>query len=237
MNTTVQYIPYTKLLLSTIPVIVVLGVLYRWSLGAGNTLYALGRMVAQLLLVGYVLVYIFRSDSPWIVLLVLSLMIAISSWIALRTVENRRRGLYLKAVVSVLIGGGSTLLLITQGVLSLQPWYLPQYVIPLAGMVFAGVMNSVSLAAERLVAETERGLDYRGARHIALNAALIPITNSLFAVGLVALPGMMTGQILSGVSPMIAVNYQIMVMLMTFGSAGLSSVCFLIMVKNNFNKR
>jgi putative ABC transport system permease protein len=67
---------------------------------------------------------------------------------------------------------------------------------------------------------------------MALKAALIPITNSLFAVGLVFLPGLMTGQILSGVPPLIAARYQIMVMCMTFSSAGLSSACFLMLIKS-----
>ncbi|MEP1779528.1 ABC transporter permease, partial [Reichenbachiella sp.] len=78
------------------------------------------------------------------------------------------------------------------------------------------------------------GVDYTEARNTALRAALIPITNSLFAVGLVSLPGMMTGQILSGVSPLIAVRYQIMVMCMAFGSAGISVALFLVLVKTNF---
>ena len=65
------------------------------------------------------------------------------------------------------------------------------------------------------------------ARNRAFTAALIPITNTLFAVGLVSLPGMMTGQILSGVSPLLAVRYQIIVMCMVFGSAGISSACYL----------
>ncbi len=126
------------------------------------------------------------------------------------------------------------LLLITQGVLNLQPWYLPSYVIPLAGMIFASAMNSVSIALERLDAEIERDVPYDKARVIALRASLIPITNSLFAVGLVSLPGMMTGQILSGVSPFIAARYQIMVMCMIFGSAGISSACFLALIRSNF---
>jgi putative ABC transport system permease protein len=92
-------------------------------------------------------------------------------------------------------------------------------------------MNGVSLAAERLQAEMERGVDYAKARGISLRAALIPITNSLFAVGLVSLPGMMTGQILSGISPIIAIRYQIMVMCMIFSAVGLSSAIFLIYVK------
>ena len=68
-------------------------------------------------------------------------------------------------------------------------------------MIFANAMNSVSLAADRLEAEIGRDIEYNQARNIAFRASLIPITNSLFAVGLVSIPGMMTGQILSGVSP------------------------------------
>jgi putative ABC transport system permease protein len=108
--------------------------------------------------------------------------------------------------------------------------------IPLAGMIFASSMNGVSLAAERLAAEMERGVSYLKSRGIALRAALIPITNSLFAVGLVSLPGMMTGQILSGISPLIAVRYQIMVMCMIFSAVGFSTAFFLILVKPQNSK-
>jgi len=232
----IQLIPYSRLLWAMLPVLVVVWILFRWSLGGGNALYALLRMMTQLLLVGNVLVYMFRSDSPWMVLLVLSVMVLVSSWITLRTVRSRRRALYGKALLSILIGGTTTLVLVTQVVLSLQPWYLPHYLIPLAGMIFSGVMNSVSLAAERLAAEMSKGMDYLEARRHALNASLIPITNSLFGVGLVSLPGMMTGQILAGVSPLVAVNYQVMVMLMIFGSAGLASVSFLLLVRRDFEK-
>lgn len=138
---------------------------------------------------------------------------------------------YRYALVSILIGGGITLLLVTQAVLKLSPWYLPRYMIPLAGMIFASSMNGVSLAAERLQAEMNRSVEYTKARGIAMRAALIPITNSLFAVGLVSLPGMMTGQILSGISPIIAIRYQIMVMCMIFSAVGLSSAIFLIYIK------
>ena len=117
-------------------------------------------------------------------------------------------------------------------VLDLHPWYWPRYVIPLAGMIFTNAMNSVSLAAERFEAELKRDVAYNEARAIALRASLIPITNSLFAVGLVSLPGMMTGQILSGISPLIAARYQIMVMCMVYGAAGISSASFLMLAKN-----
>ena len=96
-------------------------------------------------------------------------------------------------------------------------------------MIFASSMNAVSLAAERFEAETGRDVAYRDARRTAYQAALIPIINSLFAVGLVALPGMMTGQILSGVSPLVAAKYQIVVMTMLFGAAGISAAIYLRM--------
>jgi putative ABC transport system permease protein len=221
-------------MLAFIPAIAVIGILWKWGLGYGNSLYAIFRMLIQLLMIGYLLIFIFKSDSYLIVFAVLTVMLFASSWIALRTVKIPRRVFYLKSLCSISIGGGTILLLVTQGVLNLQPWYLPSYVIPLAGMIFANAMNSVSIALERLAAEIDRDVSYEKARVIALRASLIPITNSLFAVGLVSLPGMMTGQILSGVSPFVAARYQIMVMCMVFGSAGISSSCFLMLVRSNF---
>lgn len=184
-------------------------------------------MLGQLLMVGYVLVYVFETDLSWIVLLVLSVMVIAASWIALRTIPRFRRAFYRYAFLSILVGGGFTVVLITQAVLVLDPWYQPTFVVPLAGMIFAGSMNSVSLAAERMFAEAGRGVPYPEARRIAIQAALIPIVNSLLAVGLVSLPGLMTGQILSGVSPLVAVRYQVMVMCMIFGASGMSAAIFL----------
>jgi putative ABC transport system permease protein len=108
--------------------------------------------------------------------------------------------------------------------------------VPLAGMIFAGSMNAVSLAAERFQSEYERGTPYPDARRIALRAALIPITNSLFAVGLVALPGMMTGQILSGISPLIAAKYQIVVMTMLFGASGISAAIYIVLANRRLQR-
>ena len=226
-----QTIPFPKLALAFIPVAVVLIILWKWRLDYKNSIYAVFRMLIQLLLIGYFLTYIFETDNAWVVVAVLTVMLFSSSWIALRTLNIPRRKLYLKSFLSILFGGGVILIIMTQWVLNLQPRYLPSTVIPLAGMIFAGAMNSISLAGERLWAEIDRDVPYERSRAIALQASLIPITNTLFAVGLVSLPGMMTGQILSGVSPIIAVRYQIMVMCMIFGSAGISSAIFLALVK------
>jgi putative ABC transport system permease protein len=234
MSNSVQIIPFTNLALAFIPVFVVAGILYKWTADGHNTLYAVFRMLIQLLLIGYFLIFIFESDSAWVVMGVLVVMLCTSSWIALRTIKSSRLLLYKKAFYAITLGGGITLLLITQGVLDLDPWYSPRYLIPLAGMIFANAMNSVSLAAERLTAEMDRDVQYEQARNIAFRASLIPITNSLFAVGLVSLPGMMTGQILSGISPLIAARYQIMVMCMVFASAGISSACFLKLLEPQY---
>lgn len=227
----VQVIPLDRLALTFLPVAVVVAVLYRWSIGTGTTAYAMGRMLLQLLLIGYVLAFIFETQYSAVVGLVLAAMLTIASWIALRTVPEHRSQQYLVALASIAVGGIFTLLLVTQAVLRPEPWYDPRLVIPLAGMIFANSMNAVSLAAERFYAELPKGKSYELARNVAIRAALIPMTNSLFAVGLVSLPGMMTGQILSGVDPLIAARYQIMVMAMLFGSAGISAACYLTLVK------
>jgi len=119
------------------------------------------------------------------------------------------------------------LAIVTQLVLDLPRWFEPSFVVPLAGMIFANAMNTVSLAAERFESELSRGADTAEARRTALDASLIPQINGLLAVGLVSLPGMMTGQILSGVEPLIAVRYQIMVMCMVFGAGGLGAIAYL----------
>ncbi len=217
------------LLLALLPTVVVLAILFRWSAGVGTAAYATARMLIQLLLIGYVLVYIFEAQHPAIVGGILAVMLLIASWIAIRPVRNSpdQKHVYRDALIAVSCSGMSVLALVTQIVIDVDPWFDPRYVIPLAGMVFAGAMNSVSLAAERFSAELSRNVPEHEARTIALRAALIPITNSLFAVGLVSLPGMMTGQILSGVSPIIAAKYQIVVMSMFFGVAGMSAATYL----------
>jgi putative ABC transport system permease protein len=234
MNDSIQTIPYVNLALAFIPVVLVIIILWKWKIGHGNSIYAVFRMLIQLLLIGYVLSYIFKADNSLVVIGVLAVMLFSSSWIALRTMHIPRKRLYLKCFWAITSGAGIILLLITQGVLNLKPWYLPSYMIPLAGMIFASAMNSISLAGERLEAEINRNMDYDRARIVALQASLIPITNSLLAVGLVSLPGMMTGQILSGVSPFIAARYQIMVMCMMFSSAGISAAIFLALIKSEF---
>ena len=233
MNTSIYTISLFDLLWVMIPVSMVIFIYIRWTQDRSTLFYALGRMLIQLILIGYVLTYIFASDSPWLIILILSVMLVAASVIALRPLEKQQKHIYLYSFIAITVGGVFTLLVVIFGVLDLTPWYEARFLIPLAGMIFANSMNAVSISAERYAMEKERELVYEEARAAAYKAALIPIINSLFAVGLVSLPGMMTGQILSGIDPLIAVRYQMMVMLMILGSAGISVAVYLILMKRN----
>ncbi len=229
----IETIPLSNLLLAFIPIALLTLLMWRWNLGYRNVIYAMSRMLVQLLTVGYVLIYIFETESSLIVLATLMMMILVSSWIALNAIKRHSLSLYSMALASIGLGGGLTLILVSQFVLQIDPWFAPRYMIPLAGMVFANAMTSLSLAADRLNSEIDNGASYEHARGIAFQTAMIPIINSLFAVGLVSLPGMMTGQILSGISPFIAARYQILVMCMIFSANGISTACFLILLKRD----
>jgi len=237
MNSSIDTIPLINLSFAFIPVLLTIAILFKWSLNASNALYAISRMLVQLLLIGYILTYIFDTESAGIIIVILAVMVLVSSWIALGTISDLRVQLYKYALMAITVGGGVTLVIITQAVLVLDPWYSPESIIPIAGMIFANAMNSVSLSAERLSAEISRHVPFAEARKVALQSSLIPVTNTLFAVGLVSLPGMMTGQILSGVSPLIAARYQIMVMCMVFGASGIATAYFLVLVKPAFEKK
>ncbi len=236
MGTELTAISLQGLIFTMLPVAVVIGIMFRWSAGARTAIYATLRMLIQLLLIGYVLVYIFDTDQPAFIIAVLVIMLTVASWIAIRPLQNKQPQMYLNSLGAISVGGILTLTLVSQVVIDVQPWFSPRYVVPLAGMIFAGAMNAVSLAAERLQSERDRGVPYVEARRIALQASLIPITNSLFAVGLVALPGMMTGQILSGVSPLVAAKYQIVVMTMLFGAAGISAALYLVLANRSLRR-
>ncbi len=229
MGTTLTAISLQGLVIAILPAAVVIGILFRWSADGKTAIIATLRMLVQLLLIGYVLIYIFETDRPVFIIAVLTVMITAASWIAIRPLQKKQPRMYFNSLVAISIGSVPTLALVSQVVIDVQPWFSPRFVVPLAGMIFAGSMNTVSLAAERLQSEIDNKTPYIEARRIALQASLIPITNSLFAVGLVSLPGMMTGQILSGISPLVAAKYQIVVMTMLFGASGISAALYLVL--------
>ena len=227
MNGGVIEIGWLDIAVTSLPMVLVVAVLFRWSVGGWTAIHATARMVIQLVAIGYLLIFIFEASELWIICAVLAVMLLVASWICLRPIAASRARLYPQALISLAVGGGFTLFTVSVGVLHLEPWYAPRYLVPLAGMIFANAMNTVSVAAERFESELDGGEAMPAARSVALQTGMIPVFNSMFAVGLVALPGMMTGQILSGVSPLIAVRYQIVVMCMLFAASGLSAALYL----------
>ena len=223
-----QLIPFSSLLIGFLPVVVLLIVMFLWRAGYRQGVYSNVRMLTQLLLIGYVLNYIFDADDPWVIALVIVVMITVSAWIASRPLQIKNLFTYATMLGAIGFSGLPILWLVSQIVLSMPRWFEPSIVVPIAGMIFANAMNTVSLAAERFQTEISNGQNIRESQRVSLQVSMIPQVNSLLAVGLVALPGMMTGQILSGIDPLVAARYQIVVMCMIFGSGGLAAVFFLL---------
>lgn len=231
MLAAVEVIPLHRLALAFVPLALFVACLWRWSLAPWTALYAVARMVVQLAIVGYVLAALFQTQQSGLVLLVLVGMALVAGAIAMRTSIDRSAKHYAQVVAAVAAGGGSVLAVITQGVLNPDPWFEPRLVIPLAGMIFANSMNAIGVAIERFESERDNEATFADARGRGVTAALIPTTNSLLAVGLVAIPGMMTGQVLAGEDPLTAARYQVMVMAMIYGSAGLSLAAYFMLRK------
>ena len=232
MKSTIIYIPLPNLFISLIPSAVVIFILLKWIGEIKNYVYAFIRMFGQLIILGYILTYIFNANKFWIVILCLTIMSTMASWISLRPLKEKRKNLIMYSYIPIIVSGSLILILITQVVLDVKPWYSPKELIPLGGMIFSSSMNSISLACERFFSEIEKGIVIDKALKIAYKASLIPITNMLFAVGIVSIPGVMTGQVLSGVSPLLAVRYQIVVLSMIFGAAGIASAMFLKIISS-----
>lgn len=200
------------------------------------------RMTLQLILAGYILVYIFDYPSPifTIVILVLMEIFAIYNIIK-RTKTDISKALKGIIAFSMLSGTVSCLFYFLFVVVNISPWYNPQYFIPIAGMLIGNSMTGISLGVNRLVdgMKSQRQLvegalmlgasPKMAAKQIVDNAfdsAILPTINSMVGMGIIFLPGMMTGQILSGISPITAINYQIAIMLGILGSVALSVILF-----------
>lgn len=184
------------------------------------------RMVVQLLLVGYILGWIFSLDNPlWVLLLVLT-MSAIAGNASVNRTRRRFPSIYWNSLLSILAASAFVTGLLVDGIIHINPWYDPQYVIPLLGMVLGNALTGTSLALDRFMedlisrrSQIESLLALGATRWEAANettkealrTGMIPTINAMMVLGLVSLPGMMTGQMLAGVDPTDAVRYQIII--------------------------
>lgn len=228
-----------QLLLTLVFVLIAGGVSMAYRLGLSRDL-ALGtvRTFAQLFLMGYVLKIIFGLESGILVILVYSGMIAFAAHIVKGRVGEKSVDYGRPVFLSTFVSYMAVTVIVTGVVVGAEPWWKPQYFLPIGGMVVGNSMNALSLSLERLFSglrvrrdEVEMkltlGADRREAGEEivreAVRAGMTPSINSLMGVGIVFIPGMMTGQILAGADPLLAVRYQIVVMLMLVASTAISA--------------
>jgi putative ABC transport system permease protein len=224
------HISLARLSVSVLLILVAVALSRVNRLGLGRDLFwGAVRGAVQLIAVGYALVILFAHEQPGWVLFVLCIMALVAALTAAGRVEHGpgRRVLFPRALASLAAGAVVALVPMFAVIVPVRPWYEARYVIPIAGMMLSNAMNVVSLVFERIFASariesgeieamlalgaTPKQALQRQAR-ATLRAALLPTINGLLTVGLVALPGMMTGQIVSGTDPEQAVRYQIVIL-------------------------
>lgn len=197
------------------------------------------RMTVQLLLVGLVLDWVFTAGDPWVILAMAVVMAGLAGVAAVNRTTRRFPGVYWNALVTIMGASFLVTSFALVGVLRVDPWYDPQYLIPLLGMLLGNALNGISLGLDRFVEgcvqERQRietrlalGADrWEAARpdvREAMRVGLIPVVNSMMIMGVVSLPGMMTGQILAGADPGDAVRYQILIMFMIASCVALATL-------------
>jgi putative ABC transport system permease protein len=236
-----------QLLFSLIFVLLAGAASLTWHLGLGRSLLVgTLRTFAQLALMGYALVFIFRLESATLTLGVFGAMILAALQIVHGRIKAHQVSLLWPMFGAMLVSYAVVTVVVTGVIVGAKPWWQPQYFIPIAGMIIGNSMNALAISLERLFSDLRSqrdlvemhlclGADAREASQTivrgAIRAGMIPSINAMMGVGIVFLPGMMTGQILSGVDPLTAIRYQIVVMVMLVGSTALSTVAVVLLAR------
>ncbi len=207
------------------------------------------RTVVQLGLLGLILEKIFALRQPILVIGLLVLMTVFAAREAAARSSKRYRGIMLDAWLAMTVSGFAVGGVVTQAVVGVEPWFEPQYVIPLVGMILGNSLTGIALGLDRFLehlsarhAEIELRIAYGAIRREALAAPLrdavrtgmVPIVNAMAAAGIVSLPGMMTGQILAGSPPLQAVAYQIVVMFMIAAAVAGGAMLVVLLAGRHF---
>lgn len=223
---------------------------FVWKLGLGKSLLmATVRTIVQLSLIGFVLKWIFQTAHIGLVFLMVMLMVVIAAHAASSRSSWKYIGMFLDTFMVIVL---PSWLIVSVGlgwILQISPWYSPQYLIPMAGMVIGNVLTGVSLVLESLLSQLVQQrarIDsllamgataweaYQAPAAHAIKTGMMPTINSMMVVGIVSLPGMMTGQILAGQDPEQAVRYQIIVMFFLAAATGMACVLLVYMMFRRF---
>jgi putative ABC transport system permease protein len=231
------------ILLASVLILINGGVSWAFNLGLERSLaVAAVRSIVQLLLVGLILKFVFEASSPLVTAAFAMVMAVAAAYEVLSRQDKRIRGAtaYALAAATPFLSGLVTTLFATVVIMQPDPWYAPQYLLPLLGMVMGNTLTGVSLVLSDMVDTTRRERNAIEARlslgatryaamqpalRKALKMALMPTLNVMAASGIVWLPGMMTGQILAGADPIQATKYQILIMFLIAGATTLAALC------------
>lgn len=204
------------------------------------------RTFAQLFLLGYILKVIFDIDNVLVVLMVFLFMIFFAARTIYGRINEKQISYFLPTFLSMAISFFLVTFMVTAVIVGVKPWWKAQYFIPIGGMVIGNSMNAIAISLERLLGDLRskrkeiemklcHGADYKEASQevlrSAMKAGMIPSINSMMAVGMVFIPGMMTGQILAGANPVAAIKYQIVVMVMIVGATTMGTLSVVLIVR------
>ncbi len=211
------------------------------------------RMSIQLVLIGYILIILFDQQNPWITLIIIAIMQVFSIITILSKFKHDISNALKKVVIITFpIATLVVLFYFLLAVVQVAPWYDAQYFIPIAGMIVGNSLTGVTLALSQMNTQMKEhhikveealilGATIKEATKSLIDRsfqeAIVPTLNTMLGMGIVFLPGMMTGQILSGVSPLTAIRYQIAIMLGILATVSLSVLLMLLFgIKTYFNK-
>ena len=245
---------YTDVALASSLILVVMAISWRLRLRlTGTLLMAACRTVLQLSFIGLILAWVFAREQWYEVLTILTIMTLIASAAAKNRVKRAYKGLWTDTLIAVAISALSVTAVAIVLILRIDPWYTPQFVIPILGLILGNSLTAISLTSSQLVnafyeqrTRIEMLLSLSAtpfeAVHTPIRAAIVngmtPTLNSMLVVGIVSLPGMMTGQILAGADPTQAVRYQIVTMFLICASSTLGcTISALLIYRRFFNDK
>lgn len=224
---------------------------YQLNLAKDITVSVL-RMVAQLVFIGLYLEFVFQLDNPLLNVVWIIAMISIGSSSIVSKAKLPKRHIFFPVLIGLLIGLSPLLLLLSGLIIQPTPFYSAQYLIPLAGMLLGNSLSGNIVALQNLFTSfKERESEYHAAIALgaspqyasipfvraAMQKAFAPIMASMATTGLVTLPGMMTGQILGGVNPMVAIKYQLLILMAIFVMLTISvTITLQLTIKNSITK-
>ncbi|WNS80861.1 iron export ABC transporter permease subunit FetB [Domibacillus sp. DTU_2020_1001157_1_SI_ALB_TIR_016] len=229
-------ISYAALLAAFLFMLIPFWLSYKQKLGISKEMMTASvRAFVQLTVIGYIITFVFSIENPVLFLFIIFIMIVIASRTSAKRGEAFERSLWIAFAALVAAEAASVVIWVTFDIVDFEA----QYILPMSGMIIGSSMVAVSLVFDRLKREFDStkelimgklalGATRRQASQelieATVKAALIPSMEGMKTIGLVQLPGMMTGAIIAGASPVVAVKYQLVIALTTFGNTAITAM-------------